>query len=364
MGQYNHPPPSAFRFDPLDLALPLELEWVMTRAFGPRDAPLDYRPDPEQALRAARHLQLSSRIAQQVGGCALEAQLDRKVASQFTSDQRTAARNSALLLELAHRVSARAQEVAVPILFLGRVALVEGGIAALGARCQTEVEVLLPKEAEAKLVGALSTIELSRPTFQSRTPGTTLAHPVLGTVRLSTRLHGVRLRDGGEATIQDIIDAKKYNRMSTLPTAYLPSVVILAAQAIATSLGPRQAARTSALLETVSDLLDLGKKTGSLDGILKAATPLVRHATSERELHALQDLLTGLSEDRGWQRGDAGTMTRHALAPWVRRSGHRARRASSFLHAVGGNWRRLRRQLKQSKVGRIVLRETTTLHRQ
>ncbi len=320
---------AGIRFTPPHLAreLAVPLAWILSRAFGPPPAPTTQPvplPAPETAVRLARRLGVSARIAARNDRARLVAELGEPAAALQSDLRQNAAENLRLGAALG-AVAAASAQAGIPIAFLKYAALDLSGFLSRSGRSASDLDVLAPEGREGELSGALADAGFAI----SRTPGyehqlPPQIHPQLGALEVHRIVLGVRPnRETGDrrsATLETLLASGLLRRVDTLPgVVYLPVPDILAAHAIVHGIG-QHGFEPSAYpaLRTFADLLDLGVNgdSGAVRRLRLAGW--LAEDVAEEELEAVADLCAGLGSGnvQAVMAGDgpSSRLLRHALA--------------------------------------------------
>jgi hypothetical protein len=251
---------SAVRFHPPPVEAPLEVRWMLRRAFGPPGAPFPGAVDPAAALAAARRFEMSARIASRQGRERLTAELGEGAAG-FLRDQAAAAPRGARLPARGGEVAGAAAPLGIPLVFLKFAALEAAGFTPLGARSACDLDVLAPEERVADLQGALLALggRLSgMPAAEHQLAP--VEHPHGGIVEVHRMILGVRLDGGASATYAALARHGLLRPLAALPgSCSAPAATVLAAHALVHGIGQHGYWPDSySLLKMIADLIDLG----------------------------------------------------------------------------------------------------------
>ncbi len=335
----------SFRFRPPRLARTPELEWTLSRAFGPppgREIPLER---PERVRDWAIALGLRERIAGRQTADDLGRDLPPEVVATFQRSKEALAARTLLLRLLLDRVTAVAVEIGTSVIALKGIALLESGIASWGGRPLLDLDLLVDRDRADELANVLASQGLTPtgPAEGHHLPP--MADPRLGEVELHLFVPGLEVRGRRPAAASDLRAAGLVSPSDRLPGLELPKPELLAAHAIAHGLDQHGLSPTAyPITRLIADLQDLDDH-----GPLAPATPHLGGSASRRELEALGELRRTLAEDRTPDPdSDADALLRHTLvavsSPRYRR--HLRRRAA--LRALRrGQWWKFRSELSR-----------------
>jgi hypothetical protein len=306
----------ALRFRPPPLAIPVEVRWMLLRAFGPAGTPFPGPVDPAGVLAMARRFEVSARIAARQGRERLTAELGAEAAEAFVRDRRSAAAVGLRLQAAARRVAevaARTGPVGLPLAFLKFMALETTGVLAAGSRDACDVDVLAPEDWAEDLWRALLAAGWhgsGLPDAEHQLPA--LKDPEGGVVEVHRLLPGVRLAGfaGGSSATFEALD--RQGLLVPLPLDWpgrsvAPAPEVQAAHVLVHGLGQHGYWPASySLLRMVADLIDLGALSGR-------AARWVEKDVSPAEAEAVRRLCACLAAGENPQ-GIEETLLRHMLA--------------------------------------------------
>jgi hypothetical protein len=326
------------RFRPPLLPPRSEIDWLLSRAFGPPGAPLPplrSTPaiDPAAALALARRFELAPRLALRQGRSRLEAELGREIAGAFVRERQRAAAEGLRLLAARDAVLEAAAGLRLPVVLLKFAALEATGAAPLGGRSACDIDVLAPPEGAATLHRALAGRGFAASPssgYEHQLPA--LAHPLYGAVEIHRLVPGVRPGGGRKsATVATLAAAGLLVPLPALPgEAAAPAPAVLAAHLLVHGLVQHGYWPESySLLKMMGDLIDLG--LGRSAELATAAAALIVRDVDPAEVAATALLCGGLSAARAPAPPDpAGLLLAHALAGRLDRGYEQALRLGVF----------------------------------
>lgn len=289
------------RFHPPRVSLTPELDWVLVRAFADS---LPIRPEPFtglEAVRLAKRLGLSARIATRTTPAELAAEVGEEACQAV---QREHALAVALEMQRDHALSTLtevAASLAIPLVLLKGMALRQSGVVIAGSRLIGDIDVLADGEQAETLHaallergyerGALEGIEVHLPRLQSAAEGAIEIHKLLLGVRTRPR-HSVRLADLRDADL-----------LKPLPDlqgeCYRPTPEALTAHLLVHALVQHGFDPTEyRLIQVFADLIDLGWGGSDTHSDGLAAHRWVRDEIDLSEIQALSRLCANLRAAR------------------------------------------------------------------
>ena len=291
---------TGIRFQPPEVALSVELRWVLVRGFGPPDRPFPGAVDGAVAAALSRTLDLAPRIGARVPGDRLEAELGVIAARAVVSTHGVARLSWEALALLARAACAAAGEVGTSAVILKGTALVLTGVSPPGSRWAGDVDVLVPETHLDPLAAALRAQGFvsvgGLPECEHQLPP--LRSPEGGTLELHRFLPGVRLP--GErrfATADALVAHQRLRPLDGLPGALVPDPVLLSAHALVHGIAQHGFAPGSyPLMRMLADLVDLGWGSGEGPRLEREALALTRRHVSEGEATAARVLCAMLEQ--------------------------------------------------------------------
>ena len=309
------------RFRPPAVRIDKETEWVLRRAFAPPAAPMPEAVASGEAVRQARRLGMSARVAARLGRELLAAELG-PAADPLLRDRNAAAARALLHEELLAEVAEVAAGLRIPLVLLKGGALTATGAAAVGSRYAGDLDLLVPARGAAALQRALrgrGFQEAGRAYEQHLPP---LRRAGKGVLELHLTLLGVRL--GGGRRSADWDELAHQGLLVALPgpagECAVPARAVLAAHALVHGLAQHGLApRAYPGLQVFADLIDLGFVGERGDELAAQVAPWIARSLSAAELSAAAALCRRLAADEpGWLRTPDGSRARtlldHALA--------------------------------------------------
>lgn len=256
-------------------AIDADLSWLLRVAFA--EAWPAAPADSEKALRFARDLEISGRIAERLR------RLDRprvtELEAEFDADFQT---NLAVDAQLAHalrHVSGIAVEHAIPVIALKYAALSLSAAMRPGTRVAGDLDLLVPAAGIERLWQALLRAGYQRANTRAHAHQLeALVGPFGAVVELHRHLPGVCVRAQRFATAEDLFSASLVQASLGSPL-WSPKPAILAAHALAHGLLQNRATPQSySLLRMLSDLVDL--RTAATPSPIPAASEYCSPALS------------------------------------------------------------------------------------
>ncbi len=257
----------ALRLNPPEVPFTPELRWVLARAFGPADRPFDEAIDARAAADLAETLGLAPRVGARThptllaSEAAAEAPCLRRAAIGVTA-------SNVLRVEAARAVADVAGSAGIPFVVLKGLAIELLGLAPVGARPTTDLDLLVPPERIADLERLLvaagwrpsETLDLE----QHVDP---LVHPQLGMVEIHRVVLGVRL-PGSRRSVRfsDLAAAGLLREAPGLPPhVRTPAKPVLLAHSLVHGLVQHGNAPSSyPAFRVLGDVADLGPDAASL----------------------------------------------------------------------------------------------------
>lgn len=305
--------------------MPLALDWILARAFGPHDGVV-VAPDPEMAFHLASQLSLGSRIGGRAPFELLVDDLGGEGAEDFRRRYRLTAAAVLLQQELCRSLAAKAQDLDVAVVFLKGAALNLGDAVPVGLRESSDIDLLLaPPDAEA-LAAALKAdgwtsddVPLGEQHLQP------LSHPDgLGAVELHWRITGFRVSGQGSASFEDLQEAGLLVPLESMPgSCFRLSDEAQIAHLLTHALGQHLWFPGSyPQLRFLADLMDLdfdAKRWTEIGDIVKPWIELdVDFSVLDAAMELLARLRVGEDPAEIWA-GDApsGLYLRHVILGWL-----------------------------------------------
>jgi hypothetical protein len=282
------------RFEPSQLVVSKELEWVMGRAFGAIAMRL-ICPGPREAVVLANSLGLGPRIVTRNSRAILEEELGAAEVRSLLAALGVALLGNETLLRTTREVADAAAKLGSPIVVLKGMALHLTGRSPLGARWASDVDVLV---AEAQLASLASALEERG--YQAHTGGPACDHQLPDfqrgpgeNVDVHRFLPGVRLP--GRRGFADLDSLEAAGLLEPLPMlagrSFSPAASVLAAHALVHGIAQHGFAPQSyPLMRMVCDLADLGVGTPPASTMWTRATALTEGHVRTDEAAATWDL--------------------------------------------------------------------------
>ncbi len=311
---------TGIRFQPPRVVPSPEISWVMARAFGPPETPVD-----SSTLVPARALDLCWRLGllPRVGARNPPNLLEREVGAKATSSLRQAYQATRLKVEcltrLCAEVAGSAAELDLPVILLKGMALHCSRLTQPGSRGMVDADILAP----AASAQALQDLLVSRGYRAYKENSAAhqlppLLHPHGMALELHVSIHSVAVGRG--STANDVLAAGLALPVPELPGhCHVPAPELMAAHALAHGLAQHQGVvERYPFTRLLTDIADLGAVV-CWEEMLEATYPFILQATTRDEVEAVVELTRQLTSGIPLHeiladQGGASVVLRHTIA--------------------------------------------------
>ena len=280
---------SILRFDPPPVEMTAELVWMLSRTFGPVEAPAPPSLDGSEAFRLVRLFGTAARIAARHS----EALLSRELGPENTVELRASrlrAVASQLRCEAAmEQVAELARGASIPLVYLKFAALSLAVELTEGSRDVGDLDVLVEggqgQELHELLLGnGWRVTDLPPPEQHLESIG----HPLYGLVEVHRVIPGVQVGlSGVSATLGALEEGGLIEALEDRPGCWVPARACLVAHAMTHGLVQHGDAPASyPALRVFADLIDLGLGGEEGEALASEAAPLISRVLPEEEVMA------------------------------------------------------------------------------
>jgi hypothetical protein len=351
------------RFHPPPFEITPEIRWVLRRAFAEAPTENVSLSAPALAVRQARLLGLSCRIAHRNPAEVLEAELSSEVASDLKSDLQRAVASSLVHQKLYEIVIETAQKAGVTFAVLKGMALVASGVTAPGSRPFGDLDILVSEEDAEELSATFHQRDFkAAPIDDSAQHLPALWHPKYGVLEVHTFIPGISVEGSREArrgaSLESLQAAGLCRAVPYHSQILMPDRGTLAAHSIVHALHQHGLSPVGyPFFRMPADVLDLSKGASGVDALLLKVSSLVEDSVTMTELVAVGELCEELAREEAPQSKKTTILLHHGLAGALDADYGAALKASALFRAIGrGDWSKLSERL------RLTLRPNYSSH--
>ncbi len=298
-------------FDPPQTVIDADLAWVLRAAFASAEN-LTPPNDPARALRAARALQVSGRVASRLGtprGVSLGT-----LASELSADYYANVAQETLLMQAQQQIAQLAEQLKIPTIVVKFGALRLAGVISIGSRAVSDLDLLLPKAYARDFWLALLAAGFERTnTHEYSHQLEALRDPFGAVIDLHVHLPGVFVQGATFASADQLIALGHVTRSAG--GMLVPNTSVLAAHAIVHALVQnRSTPQTYSSLRMLSDVMDMRRREPQvLQNAAKYLAPEL-HAICEAVERLCSALSNGAFEGASFDGTSEQNLLWHCLA--------------------------------------------------
>lgn len=284
------------RYFPPRLSVPPEFDWLLVRAYGPREAESRVvgRLKAKSLISLGRRLSLLARIgvrnSPEIVGLEAGPDVGREVSRAVVKAAALGMRNEQTCIRLAEICS----ETGVPVMFLKGMALLFQGRSDLGSRWIGDVDVLLRGEEAKRLHAQLLGLGWQHLDVPAEAHHLSPLVDEFGTiVDLHTSIRGVRVNNRLSVGLEECLEESLTYRFDPMgDCAFVPSKDLLAAHLLTHAVGQHGSRPdTYPMLKILGDLQDLGMSGRGGEEFCDRCAPWVLDEISREELDGIVELL-------------------------------------------------------------------------
>lgn len=288
------------RFSPPKTGVPLELDWILLRAFGPANAPVPkgVRLDNEVLIGIGRGLSLLERIGSRNSKQVIESEVGVKVWREVSRAVHEAAARGMVLEESCRRFLEICSDLGTSFMLMKGMALQFGEQVSQGSRWIGDVDVLIGDQESGSLHTHLLKVGWRTRDLPAEEHHLSTLTDTFGvSFDIHSRIRGVRLCGTKSASFLECSERELLIPCEFLGSgSYLPDRDLLAAHLLVHAISQHGTRPGSyPMSKAFGDLQDLGFRGGSHGPFCKRSAPWIGKEVSAEELEGFFELL-GLLE--------------------------------------------------------------------